>query len=345
VNMKGLRWHGDRDIRYEEIQEPSAGPGQLKVKIHLAGICGSDVERYDHGSTMVGVTKVPITLGHEFAGSVIEVGKDVTDFKVGDRVTGIPHWHCGHCYFCQRGFYNLCLSPDAIGLTKEGCMAEYFVAPAYTFYKLPESVPDEIGALVEPLSVGIHAVRQGGVCFGDSVAIVGAGTIGLCTLLAARAAGASVVYIVDRIKSRGKIALAMGANTVIYSSEKDPVQTIGNLTGGLGTDIAFECAGQPDTLQIAVNLARRGGTVVIVGHFDTPFPFNFGSMTFSEKTLVGSLTCVHEAKAAIAILADGRIDASSLITSKVPLKDAVKLGFETILTNKGDNIKILLQIS
>jgi len=342
--MKALRWYGKNDLRYEDVPEPSPGPGQLKIKINLAGICGSDLKAYEAKLSMITADKVPLTIGHEFAGRVAEVGEGVTDFKLGDRVSGVGYWFCGECFYCKRGIYNLCLKSDFTGISKDGCMAEYLIAPSYACYKLPDSVSDEAGALVEPLAVAIHAIRQGNVRPGDTVAIVGDGTIGLCTLLAARVSGASEVYMVSKHKGRGKIASAMGATAVIYLSDGDPLQLLGNLTDGLGADVTIECVGQPDTPRLAVELARRGGTAVIVGVFEKPGTFDFSSMTFSERTLVGSSIYVDEGRTAIALLADGRIDPACLITSKVPLKDAVKMGFEELINNKEKNIKILLQI-
>src|SRR4030066_1076131 len=144
-------------------------------------------------------------------------------------------------FFCKKSMYNICLNSGFAGLTVDGCMAEYFIAPRYSFYKLPVSVSDEVGALVEPLAVAIHAVRQGNVHPGDRVAIVGAGTIGRCALLAARAAGASEVYVVAKHRAGREAALAMGATAVI-NPNYEPVKAIGNLTDGLGVDVSFECA-------------------------------------------------------------------------------------------------------
>ena len=343
--MKGLMWYGERDLRYTDIPEPSPAQDQVKIKVKFAGICGSDLERYQHGSFMIGKGKVPITLGHEFTGEVVALGEEITDFKIGDRVTGIVYWLCGQCYFCRRNLNNLCLSSDNTSVTKEGCMAEYFVAPSYSVYKLPESVSDEIGTLVEPLAVGIHAANQGNVRTGNTVVVVGDGTIGLCALLAARAAGASEVYVVAKHKGRGDLASSFGAKEVIYINEGDTVSQFMKLTNDLGADIAIESVGRPEAPQLAVNLVRRGGRVVLTGHYDNPIPFNFGTMTFSEKTIIGSNTYIDEASAAIAMLADGRIGASRLITSIVPLKDAVELGFEKLLNDKENNVKVLLEVA
>lgn len=343
--MKALRWHGRKDVRYEDTPEPSPGPGEVKVKINLAGICGTDLKEYTDGPCMIAVDKVPLTLGHEFAGRVVEVGEGVTNFKVGERVTAMGYWFCGECYYCKKSLYNLCINGGFSGLSVDGCMAEYMLAPSYSVYKLPDSVSDEVGTLVEPLAVAVHAVRQGNVRPGDTVGIVGAGTIGLCTLLAARAAGASEVYVVAKHRGRGEIALAMGATAVINPNDGDPVKLIANLTDGLGVDVSFECVGRPDTPQICVDLARRGGTTVIMGVFDKPSSVHFQSVMFNQKTIVGSPIYVDEAKTAIALIADERIDPRRLITSEVPLKDGVEMGFEKLINNKEDNIKILLQIA
>lgn len=342
--MKALRWYARKDLRYEDVPEPSPGKGQVKVKVYLAGICGTDFKEYANGPGMIATDKVPLILGHEFTGRIAQMGEGVTNFKVGERVTAMGYWYCGECYFCKRAMYNICMKAGFTGLTADGCMAEYVLVPNYATYRLPDSLPDEFGALVEPLAVSFHAVRQGYVRPGNTVAILGDGTIGLCTLLAARAAGASEVYVVAKHKGRGEIAKEMGATEVIYLTDGNPVKSIVNLTGGLGADVSFECVGRPDTPQLALDLARSGGTTVIMGVFDKPGSINFQSLMFNQKTIVGSPIYVDEAKTVIALLADKRIHPHMLITSKVPLKNAVEMGFEKLISNKEREVKILLQI-
>ena len=223
-------------------------------------------------------------------------------------------------------------------------MAEYFVVPAYACYRLPDSVSDEAGAMVEPLAVGLHAVREGHVRLGDKVAIVGDGTIGLCALLAARVAGAAEVFVIAKHEGRGNLARKMGASAVVYLNEGDPVRKIRDLTDGLGADVTIECVGYPDTPQLAVNVTRRKGTVVLVGVFEKPGTFDYSSITFTEITMVGSSIYVHEGRTAVSLLEDKRIDPGCLITSKVPLSNAVERGFEELLRNKEKNIKVLLTI-
>ncbi len=343
--MKALRWYGRKDLRFEDVPEPSPGPGEVKIKVSLAGICGTDLKEYSSGPCIINVEDAPVTIGHEFAGAVVETGEGVTKFLPGERVSGVGYWVCGECYYCKRHMYNVCSNLKFTGLHKNGCMAEYLVSPEYALYKLPDTVSDEAGAIVEPIAVAVHAIRLGKVALGDRVAIVGDGIVGLCTLMAARAAGASEIHLVAKHRGRGEKALLMGVTTVTYLDEGDTVETVKNLSGGLGVDVAFECVGHPETPQLALDLVRNGGTAIIEGVFDQPGEVDFLSVMYNQKTIVGSPIYVDEASTAVSLLADGIIDANKLITSMVPFVDAVAKGFEKLLTNKEDNIKILLRLS
>ncbi len=342
--MKALRWYGRKDLRYEDVPEPSPGAGEVKVKINLAGICGTDLKEYTAGPCIIDINNTPVTIGHEFAGKVVELGDGVTGFKVGDRVSGVGYWVCGECYYCQRRMFNVCSNLLFTGLHKDGCMAEYLIAPHYALYKLPDSVSDEAGAVVEPLAVAVHAISIGKVGLGDKVAIVGDGIIGMCTLLAARAAGVAEAHVVAKHRGRGERARANGATSVIYLDEGDPVQAVKDLTDGLGVDVAFECVGHPETPQLALDLVRNGGIAVIEGVFDQPGQVDFLGLMYNQKTMAGSPIYVDEAATAIALLADKTIEVDKLITSKVPLKDAVEMGFEQLLNDKENNIKVLLEV-
>ncbi len=342
--MKALRWHARKDLRYEEVPEPTPGPGQLKVEVRLAGICGTDLKEYSEGPVMIPPDTGPVILGHEFVGTVVELGEGASGFTIGDRVTGLCNWYCGNCPYCKTGMYNLCQNTAFTGLSEAGCMAEYMVAPSNTFYGLPDSVSDEDGVLVEPLSVAVHAVRLGGVGPGKTVAVVGEGAIGLCAVLAAKAAGARAVYVVAKHKGRGEKALLLGANGVLYVGINDPASEMIAMNEGLGVDVAMECVGHPDTPQLAVSLLRGNGVAVIVGVFAQPSNFHFASIVFRQITVVGSPIYVDEATAVIALLAEKRIDPKGLVTSKIPLKDAAELGFEKLLNDKEENVKVLLKI-
>jgi (R,R)-butanediol dehydrogenase/meso-butanediol dehydrogenase/diacetyl reductase len=343
--MKALRWYGRKDLRFENIPEPVPGPGEVKIKVKTAGICGTDLKEYAAGPCIINDEKIPVTIGHEFAGEVVGLGEGITAFKPGDRVSGVGYWVCGTCYYCKRHMYNVCSNLKFTGLHKDGCMAEYLVSPEYALYKLPDSVTDEAGALVEPIAVAVHAARISRMAIGDRVAIVGDGIIGLCTLVAVKAAGAAEIHLVAKHKGRGNRAVSLGATSVTYLQDGDTAGTIKKLTGGLGVDIAFECVGHPETPQLALNLLRNGGVAIIEGVFDKPGQVDFLDIMYNQKNIIGSPIYIDEGATAVALLADGTIDASRLVTSVIPFDEAVEKGFEQLLSNKEDNIKVLLKIS
>jgi (R,R)-butanediol dehydrogenase / meso-butanediol dehydrogenase / diacetyl reductase len=343
--MKALRWYGRRDLRYEDAPEPTPGHGQAKIKICLAGICGSELKEYRDGPHKIATEKLPLIAGHEFMGRVVELGPDAGVLKTGDRVAGIGSRVCGNCAFCKKGLYNLCLNSSFSGADVDGCMAEFMVTQVSSLYKLPDSVPDEAGALLEPLAVVIHAVHQSQLQPGDSVAVVGDGAIGLCALLAARAAGASRVYVVAKHPARGKIAKILGATAVFLINDGDTAASIKRITGGLGVDIALECVGSSDALNLSCDLVRRGGAVVLVGVFGEKIPFSFSQIVFDEKKIIGSSIYINEGQTAIDWMVDKRLSPNHIVTSIIPLRDAVKSGFERLLEDKESNIKILLRIS
>lgn len=347
--MKALRWHAPKDIRYEDIPEPVPGPNQLKVKVHYTGICGSDLHEYLAGPILIPTTthpvtgsKAPMTIGHEFSGKVVEIGEGVTSFKIGDRVAGDCFWTCGTCYYCMRNRPSLCNQLGATGCNAEGSFAEYMVAPVSTFYKLPDSVSDEIGSLVEPLEVAFHGAKRGNIQMGDTIAIVGTGPIGCGLILAAKAAGASAIYVSEPSKGRREMAMNMGATQVIDPTKSDIKTAIWDLTDGLGADITFDCVGSKDSISTAVRLARKAGTTVVIGIYGETSLINSLDMVEAERSLIGSMGYSHEAVFILQLIANGTIDPSPLITGKFALKNA-ELAFKELIENKDKHLKILLE--
>ena len=263
--MKALRWHGRQDLRYEDIPEPSPAPGQLKIKVSLVGICGTDMKEYASGPVMIPADKVPLTMGHEFVGHVVDIGAGVTGFDIGDRVSGVGYWYCGQCYCCRQGFYNVCANLGFTGLFTEGCMAEYFVIPAYACYRLPPAVSDTAGAMVEPLAVALHAVRQGRVQLGDTVAVLGDGTIGLCALLAARVAGAlgergvrcldAPVSGGDVGAQRGTLSIMVGGDEATFREVKPVFDVLGKSAVLCGPNGAGQTVKACNQVLVAVTIA------------------------------------------------------------------------------------------
>jgi (R,R)-butanediol dehydrogenase/meso-butanediol dehydrogenase/diacetyl reductase len=348
--MKAAVWYNKNDVRVENVSEPPApGLGEVKIKVHQCGICGSDLHEYAAGPIFIPTEephpltgqKAPLILGHEFSGEIVEVGKDVANVKVGDRVAPDACQYCGECYMCKVNRYSLCEKLAFTGLMVNGAFAEYVNVPAYTCYPLLPGINSEAGALVEPIAVGIHAIRQGKVLEGDTVTVVGAGTIGLVTIQAARAAGASKVFSIEVAKDRKKFAQDLGA-IVLDPTETDAAAEIMAQTNGEGSDVAIECIGKAETVNTCISCTKRGGRTVVVGIFEKPGEIMYNDLVFQEREIIGSLAYYGEFSTAIALLADGRIKAEPLITGKIKLDDIVAGGFEELLKNRESNIKILV---
>jgi L-iditol 2-dehydrogenase len=233
-----------KSMRFRTVPYPKSGNNDVTVKIECCGICGSDVHYYEHGRIGDYVVTGDFTLGHEVAGTIVETGPAVSGLRVGDRVALEPGIGCGRCDMCKSGRYNLC--PDVVFFATppvQGALQQYVTHPADMCFKLPDNVSTKAGALVEPLCVGLHACRQGGVTLGQRVVILGAGCIGLVTLLAAKALGASNVVAVDLFRKRLDFALALGANHVVDASIENVDERIGELFDGDGADVVIEAAG------------------------------------------------------------------------------------------------------
>ncbi len=346
--MKAAVWYGQKDVRVTDVPEPpSPPPGWVKVKVHWCGICGSDLHEYVAGPIFIPVdaphpltgAQAPIILGHEFSGEIVEVGEGVTGWSVGDRVAPDACQRCGECYLCKRNMYNICDVLAFTGLMADGAFAEYVNVPANTLFRIPDNVTMEAAALIEPLAVGAHAVRLASLDPGDTVVIFGAGPIGLATLQSAVAGGAGRVYVVEVAEGRKKLALQNGATLIIDPNEIDPVERVKELTGGLGADVVFECIGNHLTAPIAIDCARKAGTIIMVGIFEKASSVYMQNVTFTEKKIIGSLAYNGEYDAVVQYLADGRMQAEPLITGKVKLEDIVEKGFEELVNNKENNIK------
>lgn len=359
--MKAAVWHGRRDVRIEDVPEPpSPGAGEVKLKVEWCGICGTDLHEYAAGPIFTQVNTphplsgrlAPLTPGHEFAGTVVEVGRDVTAVKVGDRVSPNPLLRCGVCAYCKAGQPHLCTKIGFMGCHSDGGFGEYVTfniargpAQVPVLYKLPNNVSLEAGAMVEPLAVGVHATRRGNLAAGETVAVVGAGPIGICTIQAARAAGASQIIVLEPAARRRAFAEELGATAVIDPSSGDPVKAVQDLTGGLGVDCAFECVGAEKPLQLGLSTLRKGGRIVVVGIFEHPAITDYFDAVFFEKTLVGTFAYCDEFADVMAMLADGRLSPGPMVTGKIGLDEIVAGGFEELLTHKDRNVKILVSPS
>lgn len=349
--MKAAKWYGRNDIRVEEIDKPPApGPDEVQIKVAWCGICGSDLHEYLAGPIFIPVephpltgVKAPIVLGHEFSGTVVAVGERVQTVQVGDLVAPDACQHCGVCASCREGHYNVCEKLAFTGLMADGAFAEFVNVPAEQCYVLPEGFDLEAASLIEPLATGFKAVRLAGSLLGQTAVVLGAGTIGLGTIMCAKAAGAATVISVETAAARKQLAKECGADIVLDPKECDIVAEIKKLTGGSGAEVSFECIGHKDTGPLAVEVVRSSGKAVIVGIFEEPSSFNFFSLSATDKVVIGTLAyTIDDFQGVANLLASGQLQAKPLVTGRIQLQDIVEKGFKELVNNKETNIKIIV---
>ncbi|KQL49796.1 butanediol dehydrogenase [Brevibacillus choshinensis] len=350
--MKAAFWHGARDVRVVDVPEPQVQPGKVKIRVAWCGICGTDLHEYMAGPIFLSVEPHPLTkecapliLGHEFAGEVVEIGEGVTSVKVGDRVAVEPVLACGRCHACKSGRQNHCEVIGCFGLNGGGGgFSELTVVSEEMVHLLPDHITYEQAALIEPTSVALQAVRESSLKAGDSCAVFGTGPIGLLTILAAKAAGASPIIAVEVSEQRRQMALKLGASHAIDPTQTDAVQKIRALTNG-GADVCFEVTGVEPGLLGAIESSRTGGQTVIVSVWEKPVTVSPNAIVLRERHLMGSFGYGKNIfPAVIRLIAEGRIQVDELITKKIPLSDITEGGFEELARNKG-HIKILVSPS
>ncbi|MDB5613313.1 MAG: putative dehydrogenase [Devosia sp.] len=316
--MRAVRLEAFGSLVMREVPTPSAGPGEILVRVLAAGICGSDRHMFK-GEYPTGR---PVTLGHEFCGLVDAVGEGVAGFVGGELVTVDPNIACGACRACHEGRPNLCDNLLAIGVFRDGGFAELVAVPALQAHKLPAGLDPVHGAFCEPLACCLHALDVARIVPGSSVAILGGGVIGLLMVQLARLAGASEVVLVTRQASRRALALELGATVAIDPAAGD---VIANVRRGTGVDVVVECAGVPETLQQGLAMLRKGGTLVLFGV--TPqgvqVPISPFDLLVNEIRLEAAYLNPHTHARAAAIVASGVLELDRLVTHSVGLEDVV----------------------
>ncbi|MCR2046237.1 NAD(P)-dependent alcohol dehydrogenase [Acetatifactor muris] len=330
---------------FEERDIPKVKDDEVLVKLEYVGICGSDLHYYESGAIGNFIVKPPFVLGHEPGGTVVEVGKNVTHLKVGDRVALEPGKTCGHCEFCKTGRYNLCPDVEFFATPPvDGVFQEYVAHEAGLCFKLPENVSTMEGALIEPLAVGFHAAMQGGARAGQTAVVMGAGCIGLVSMMALKAMGVSRVYVVDIMEKRLEKALELGADGVINGSKADAVEEVMKLTEGKGCDLAIETAGTQITTVQTIHMTKKGATIVLVGYSKS------GEMTLpmsmvldKELTLKSIFRYRHIYPMAIDAVASGRVNLKGIVTNTFSL-DEIQEAMDYSVNNKADVVKAVIRI-
>lgn len=348
--MKAAIWYDREDIRIEDVAEPTAGSGEVKVKIKACGICGSDLHEYRDGPFIIparphpltGQAKGPVILGHEFAAEVVETGPGVGTFAVGDRVTMNALIVCGRCHYCRQGAFNMCVKLGSTGFAADGGFAEYAVVKDYSLFALPDSVSDDAGAFVEPLAVAVRAVKRSRLTIGDTVAVVGAGPIGLLVMQVCLAAGAAKVFVIEPMPARRDLAKELGAFEVFEPGQEDPGKAIAGYTDNLRVDVAFDCVGNQPSFDTAVKVTGRRGRICVAGLSLKPIQVPFIRLWGHEKEVTFSSGYENEFPAAIALLADQRIQVEPLVSARIPLAEFVEKGMRPLIESPADNIKILV---
>lgn len=347
--MKAAVFHNAKDIRFEEVKVKEVGKGQVKVKVAWAGICGSDLHEYNAGPIFIPKDapgpltneQAPLTMGHEFAGVVEEVGEGVENLIPGDKVVINPLITGGKH---DKVLYDMYKGFTFVGLGADGGFADYAVVSEKNIVKINADTSLEIGALVEPTAVALQSIRESELQFGETVAVFGTGPIGLLTIIAARAAGAKDIFAFDLSEQRLDKAKEVGATHIVNSGKQDPIEYIHNYYPD-GVDRTFEVAGVPITVEQSIGVTRPRGMVTIVSIFEEPIPFNPMRLTASGVRISSSLAYEPDIfEATIKMIESGQIDPTPVITDRIELDQIVNHGFEKLLNDKTQS-KILVKLS
>ena len=341
--MKALVLTDYRKLELQDIPKPSPGPDEVLIRVEACGVCGSDVHGYD-GST--GRRIPPLVMGHEAAGVIAEVGSAVTGFHQGQRVTFDSTVSCGQCFYCKRGDVNLCDARQVLGVScgdyrRAGAFAEFVTVPARILYALPDGLSFEKAAMIEAISVAVHAVALTPVALNDTAVVVGAGMIGLLTLQAARLAGCRRIIAVDMDEGRLRTAQGLGATEVILAKGNDIPALVRELTGGRGADVAFECVGATPTVQSAIESTRKGGTVTLVGNISPRIELPLQSVVTRQIRLQGSCASAGEIPACIDLLAAGLIEVDPMLSAFASIDEGAQW-FERLYGHEAGLMKVVL---
>jgi 2-desacetyl-2-hydroxyethyl bacteriochlorophyllide A dehydrogenase len=329
---------GEIEFRDMPLRDPK--PHEVMIKVRTAAICGSDLHLFKGKHPSV---SLPSAVGHELAGEVVQVGEKVAGFIAGDRVTVEPVIACGSCYYCQRGEYHLCANISFQYRKGQGAFSEYFYAPENRTYKLLAGVSFEEGALIEPLSVALHAVKKSGIRIGQSSAVIGSGAIGLLVTMLLHNLTGVKPFIADINDFRVQKAIQLGAHGVFTGRGEDLKEMIMSHTDRLGVDCAFEVVGLDTTLVQALEVIKKGGKVMLLGIFDEPLPrIPINLFVQRDISLVGTQGYAWDFQDSIKLVSEGRIKISELITTRLPL-DQLQKGFELLLHPQNNQIKVIIK--
>jgi L-iditol 2-dehydrogenase len=343
--VKALLLTAPSQLEFTDCPAPVPADDEVLLRIRACGICGSDIHGWDGSS---GRRRPPLIMGHEAAGEIVATGPRVERWRTGDRVTFDSTISCGVCAFCRDGRVNLCENRRVVGVApaeyrQHGAFAELLVVPARILYALPPTLPFTHAAMIEPVSIAIHAVQRIRLAPTDTAVVVGAGMIGLFVIQALRWAGARQIVAVDLAENRLALAKELGATHTLKSDACDVVAEIAALTEGRGADCAFEVVGVGPTLNLAIATLRRGGSAVLVGNLAPKADFPLQAVVTREITLYGSCSSAGEYPLCLDLIAKGIIRVDPMISAVAPLAEGAHW-FQKLSAKDGSKyMKVILQ--
>lgn len=342
-NMNALVLSDYKQLRIEDLPVPVCRPRDVLIQVAACGICGSDVHGYD-GST--GRRIPPVVMGHEAAGIVAAVGAEVSAVAPGDRVTFDSTVYCARCEFCLRGEANLCENRQVVGVScgeyrRAGAFAEYITVPEYIIYQLPPSLSFADAAMLEAVSVALHAVKLSQIEGGETALVIGAGMIGLLVLQAARVAGCSRVFVADVDATRLEMAAALGAAETLHASGVDLTREVLRLTNGRGVDVVLEAVGHTETVATAIDCVRKGGAVTLIGNLVPQVSVPLQKIVTRQIRLQGSCASAGEYPEAIELVSSGKVKVAPMISAIAPLRDGPQW-FERLYAHEPNLMKVIL---
>lgn len=341
-----MKTRPEKGVEIREVPRPvlpkNYPKGEVIVRVGACGVCGTDIGVYNWSQWTAKYMQIPRVIGHEISGTIVEVGDECDNWKVGDRIVADTYLGCGRCFYCQVGKFNLCENRKSLGLNIDGGMAEYVAIPSINLFHLPSNVSFEVGAAIEPLGVAMHGFEQSGFKPGDNVLVLGCGPIGLGMLMIARISGAPKVFVTGARLDKVRLDMAgkLGADATFNVEQDDPRPRIMAETNGRGVDIVFVCAGSAGILSQAAQLVRPGGTVIVLGLFHGADQWDPNLMVERELTFKGSFRRAPETWIRmLRLVGSGIIPLKELVSHVIPLQD-IERAFQLI--NDGEAIKVVV---
>ncbi|WP_078393183.1 NAD(P)-dependent alcohol dehydrogenase [Shouchella patagoniensis] len=330
-------------LNMRDVDRPEPGPEDVLIRVRAVGLCGSDIHYYEHGKIGPYVVKEPIILGHEVAGEIVEIGDAVTHLSIGQRVAVEPGRTCGTCRFCKSGRYNLCKEVSFLATPPyDGAFCEYIAVRHDLVFPVSDSISDETAALIEPFSVGLHAVERGRVAAGETVVIMGMGPIGMMSAMAAKLAGATTIIGVDLEESRLLAAKDMGVTHTVLLGQEEVDHKVAEITGGTGADVAIETAGNGAAFASAVAAVSRGGRVVLVGLPPTETAeLNVSHVVDNELDILGVFRYRNTYAKAVALIEAHQLNFDPIVTGRFLLEET-EAAFNQALVDKANTIKLVI---